>query len=118
MKLASLNVVVIACSLTVACSSNNPLKTQPAKEAAKFIFNASSAAQDILDTSMTRMAGGYEACMLGEVRDKSYCIKLYTLMIKYASNSDSVYKSISISQLTDIKAYEHFKQYLANAMFE
>lgn len=117
MRLLPLATVTAMCAFMAACSGKNPLETQPPKEAAKFIFNASSSAQDILDTSMTRMAGGYEACMLGEVKDKSYCEKLYKLMIKYARASDGVYKNISVSQLTNQKAYAYFQKYLANAMF-
>jgi hypothetical protein len=117
MKTLPFATVTVICTLIVACSGNNPLQSQPPKEAAKFIFDASSAAQDVIDTSMTRMAGGYEACMLDEVKDKSYCKKLYKLMIKYAENTDSVYRDISVAQLTNQKAYENFKKYLANAMF-
>jgi hypothetical protein len=117
MKILPLATVIVVCTLIAACSGNNPLNTQPPKEAAKFIFEASSAAQDVLDTSMTRMAGGYEACMLNEVKDESYCIKLYKLMIKYARDSGSVYESLSVSQLTDKNAHEHFQKYLANAVF-
>jgi len=117
MKVTLLNSLVVACLFMTACSGSNPLLTQPPQKSAKFIFNASSSAQDVLDTSMTRMAGGYEACMLNEVEDKSYCNKLYDLMIKYARSGDSPYKDISLDQLTDKNAYEHFKKYLASAMF-
>lgn len=110
MKKYKLLLTLFAGFALAACSHENPLLTQPTKDSANFVVDASTYAEGKLDYRSPIHGRAYGECVMGHITyDLEFCPKLFDFMVKYARKSGAIFHSISKSDLQDKKSFFHIE---------
>jgi hypothetical protein len=101
-------VLVITLTLS-ACFHNNPLKTQPKRQSAVFLMNASANVEKRLQFAIKKGSYGYGylECMEGKKSPEINCRALYQGMVVFAKEGHyPAFKSVTIWDLRDKQFFE------------
>lgn len=108
LKISGLIIGVGLAALLAACSSHkNPLNTASPDQAARFLLQASQAAEKKLQVFSAPGGGYYGRCMSGSLQ-KPLCSKLYQAMTAFAATT-VVFKGMTVNDLTDKKVFNKLK---------
>lgn len=90
-----------------ACSHKNPMITAPKEKTAQFLIDASTYAEMKMDYKIKDHGVIYEVCLdNGFEKNPGFCPKFYDYMLDYAHQSTSLYKNITLQDLTNKEAFE------------
>lgn len=106
-KKSLLGVAVMSVTLGLAaCSHDNPLTTQSQAATVDFLIAASTAAEKELHFQVLHYGSAYGACMTQKFRYQADCPALVAAMVNYAQDTNGPFKSITVEDLNNSKAFE------------
>lgn len=89
-----------------ACSHENPLQKQPEEDMVHFLRDSSQYAAKRMNYKGS-WGDAYLYCVEGHLnKDPDFCPKLYGYMVEYANQSGSMFKGLSVEDLTDKQFFD------------
>lgn len=101
-----------------ACSHENPLDKNALSLSGKFLYQASRFSEKKLNGGNVHGGYDYGRCIEGGGEySASYCQAIYLNMVVFAKTKNSLYKDITVEDLTDANAYYPVKSYYDNQVY-